>query len=298
MAATMEKQDRLVFGERLLVFGLLTALGLEGFFVILAAGIRFSWLGLLYGSACTVVVLLLADRLYAGNKGAQRFATLWAALQVGVSLLCLLALAFSPDEAGLTRHVALPVFWMALLKFLAYTGLGLILLMPQKVKDFIAQKRGETIAEPEPEPVLTPSGVTVTFSADQKEAFYGLGSSLRCVGGTLMTVGVLQILWSFIEIIRSRDAEQSGDILLSLLFWLVLLFLPGVLALLSGAIMFTPARAVRVLQDQGTDHSYLMQLVHGLRTFFRWHVLLALLGLLVPLTIVLIYALDLRILTP
>lgn len=256
--------ERLERGEKFLVFAVMTLVGIEGFFAIISPGVLFSWLGLVWGVASFVFVLGLANYLYAGNRTAHTVGSVWSAFQVVLSLVILLVLAFSPESASVTSHLALPALWMAAVKMVGYALFSVALFLAPRVKDFLDVQRG---AELEPENPLAPTGVEVTFAADQKEVIASLGRSLKCAGITLIVLGFLQGLLGlreFIEIARINPPE----VLKVLGLWLVIRLVPAVATFSIGLLMFPPAGAATLIRTQGTDMSYIMNALVKLRGFF------------------------------
>jgi len=285
MATTsMERQDphneRLERGEKVLVFGIMTALAVEGLFAIVGPAMRHSMLGIVWGVVSFVFVMVLANFLYAGNRTAHKIGTAWAAFQIVLSLVVLLVLAFTPEAVETTRHVALPTVWMAAIKLLAYIVLCSSLLLAPRVRDFLDVKRGAELKSENP---LAPTGVEVTFAADQKQVIGSLGTLLKTAAVVLLIVGILQALVSLREFMNIAN-YSTGPVLQTLALWLVMRFLPAVATISIGIVMFPPAAAAKLVRTQGTDMSYLMNVLMKLRGFFFCLIILVamqLLGLVV-----------------
>jgi hypothetical protein len=278
---TMDRQERLERGEKFLVFAVMTVLGVEGFFTILAAGIRFSWLGLVWAAGSSVFVLLLANQLYAGNRTAHKVGSVWSAFQVALSLLVLLVLAFQPEASATTSHIALPALWMAGVKLLAYIVLSTALFLAPPVRDFLGVQGGAELA---PEIPLAPTGVEVTFAEDQKQVIASLGRLLSAAAAVLIVLGMLQALFAFREFVSIAQSENAG-VMQTLGLWLFIRFLPAVATVSIGILMYPSSSAAKLIRTQGTDMSYIMNFLIRLRGFFAClviligiHVLGALLG--------------------
>lgn len=265
MATTsMERQERLEIGEKLLVFAVMAVFGIEGFFAIIGPAMNFSWLGLAWGVGSFVFVLMLANSLYTGSQTAYTVGSVWSGAQVVLSLVILLVLAFSPECADTTRHLNLPVLWMAAVKLIGYAILSVALFLAPRVKDFLDVQRG---AELEPENPLAPTGVEVTFAEDQKAVVASLGRLLTGAGVVLIIVGLLQALQSLSEFITISQRE-TANVMAVLGLWLVIRFLPAVATLSIGFLMFQPSSAAKLIRTQGTDMSYIMNVLMKLRNFF------------------------------
>lgn len=259
-----DQHERLEKGEKALVFGVMTAFAVEGFFAIIGPGIGFSWLGIAWGVFSTVFVLALANKLYSGSRPAYSVASVWSAFQVILSLAVLLLLAFNADAAANTKHVTLPTLWMAAVKFAGYAIFSACLLLTPRVRDFLDVQRGAELA---PENPLAPTGVVVTFTEDQKQTVASLGSLLKTAGVILIIVGTLQGLLSIRQFIQIANNVQT-QVLQTLGLWLVISFLPAIATVSIGILMFPPAGAAQLIRMQGADMSYIMNALMKLRTFF------------------------------
>ncbi|MFO0970446.1 MAG: hypothetical protein U0793_33285 [Gemmataceae bacterium] len=272
----MDRDERLEKGEKFLVFAVMAVLGIEGFFTILAANIRFSWLGVIWSVGSSFFMLGLANRIYTGNRTAYTVTSVWSGFQVVLSLVILLVLAFRPEAEHATAHLALPVLWMAAVKLIGYSILSVALFLTPRVKDFLDVQRG---GELEPENPMAPTGVVVTFADDQKAVIASLGKLLSGAGVVLIVLGVLQGLVGLREFIAIANSER-GAALQSLTLWLFIRFLPAIATLSIGVLMFKPASAAKLIQTQGADMSYIMNALFKLRGFFSCLVVLILIQVL------------------
>src|SRR5207302_1596110 len=93
------------------------------------------------------------------------------------------------------NHLPKALVSLAILKLIAYVGLGLVL-QTTGVNLFLALKSGETLPDlTEEAPVIDKelklSGIVVPLTADHQKAITGLVSLLKGTGILLMVVGIL-----------------------------------------------------------------------------------------------------------
>jgi len=275
-APVMDTKEKLFRGEKLVVTAFMPALVAEGFLLPLALIMQFSWIGLIYAALTAGLLVWCTGRLYNGEKDARIVAEALALLQVVVSFVCTILLAYTPAADRITHLVAQPVLWMALTKLSAYGLLGLILLLCRDVLDFMAIRRGEEVAVAEP---VTASGVVVTFSDPQKERFAKLASSLSKTGTVLLIAGALLLVYAFSPLVLPpRPTKGLQEALPRLAPWLGQSLLPGVVAILTGVILLVTAPWAKRVQTEGTDKAYVAGLLGALTSLFRWQLLLTVLG--------------------
>ncbi len=259
MNSSTEIKDRVDLGERLLVTGLMLVLVAESL-VATAAMVRLAWLHVLLGIISVGVALYLANWVYSGNKTGRKLLLGWAALQVGLAALALLAFLIAREDEHVMRlfGIAAPTgataLGLALLKLVAYLFIGTLLLQFISVRDFLSVKAGE---EPQPidRPTIVPSGTVVAVNDKERKAIGDLGNWMSKAGMVLIAVGILALVVSL---------QGLTDDPLKATIYLVV----GALVLGLGAVMQGPTALVRQLAAESLDLAFLVNAVGQLKALF------------------------------
>ena len=257
-------QERLSIGEMLFVFGVIIALATQLLGSAIGLVLGFAWTGLLLAIVSPILLLVFVNNTYTGKRSAWMLLLLLVVIEVAIAGAALATHLRSPMAPGLAIALGLPVAALAACKLTAYLILGCLLLGFAPIGDLLASKRGDTIAVSSA-PKLSPSGVTVPLAAPEMQALDQLGSLLRSAGCVLAVVGVLRLLgllWG-----------DGVSILLAVG--------EGVVLLLLGLFMQTPACAVKRVQRDGPDVTFLTHALQSLHSLFLVKLVLGLVLVLV-----------------
>jgi len=266
----MVHQERLEIGEKCFVSGIMAVLALEAALTVITCGMHFSWIGLLLGVTGFCLILLLANRLYAGSRQAHTIALTWIGFQILYAAFALYLMVSAANGMELARQIGAPAVWPVLLKVLAYISLGWVLLRMPTVRDFFADKRGEIKAHDilaqkaavAPEPT-TPLDLT----AAQTEGAKGLSRYLRLTVGALIALGVLQILSSFF-VFGMQTMNPQGFLIL----------IQGVFTVVLGIALGAPSNEIQPLttkEDQTKEQ--LQEVFSSLAKFYKVQALIGIL---------------------
>ncbi len=101
----MVHQERLEIGEKSFVGSTLAVLGLEASLTVITLGMHFSWVGLMLGVVGFCLVMVLANRIYAGSQQAQRLALGWIVFQAVYAGYALYLLGSSAQGVEMARQI-------------------------------------------------------------------------------------------------------------------------------------------------------------------------------------------------
>jgi hypothetical protein len=265
---SMVHQERLEIGEKCFVASVMAVLALEAALTVITLGVHFSWPGLILGVVGFCLVMGLANRLYAGSVSAHRIAMGWVAFQVLYAAVALFLLATAPEAA---RDIGAPVAWAVILKVMAYLCLGHVLVRLPVVSDFLATRRGETVAHAAPAVVEAPApAVPLPLTADQSAGLQSMTQFMRLTVGALVLLGILQIVASA-AVYKSHTLNLEGLLVLA----------QGILTALLGLALAGPALELRQLttpteQTKGG-------LVSGLACLLKFYQAQVVIGLLIAI---------------
>ncbi len=272
----MVHQERLEIGEKCFVSGVLAVLALEATLTIITCNLHFSWPGLLLGVVGFCLILFLANRLYAGNRQANKIALAWIGFQVLYAGFALYLLAGSAHGAEMAAQIGAPAAWPVVLKLLAYLSLGWILMRMPTVRDFFAEKRGDVRAHDllaQKAAVAPEVTAPLVLGADQNKAVQSLATFLRLGVATLIVAGCLQMLSGALLLRQSAGNPQGALILLQ-----------GLLLIILGMALGGPSNEIRPLTTpEGQTTGQLTNAFGSLAKFYTVQIVVGL--LLVAVTV-------------
>jgi hypothetical protein len=264
----MNREIRLENGEKIFATGFITAAVTEAVVTLVANGTHFTWVGTVFGTIGAVLMLLLANSIYQGNRTALTAAVVIALVQIALGVLGLVAsLGLLPVPETLS-WLALPYPWLAVGKIMAYALLLAFLLCSGSVQDFLAWRRGEQVPEyhtteaVEPRPTLPPSGVTVALSDQQTASYNWLPLLMQTAGAVLAVLGLVRLVYGILGL---KTAGTPGGLLL----------VDGSATLLLGLLLALPAAAFNLLKSEGPDLAYIMNAVRSLKTYYSLQIVLS-----------------------
>jgi len=263
----MVHQERLEIGEKCFVSGIMAVLATEAGLTVITTGMHFSWLGLLLGITGFCLILLLANRLYAGSQQAKMIALGWIAFQILYAACALYLLVSSAQGPETAKQIGAPAVWPVLLKALVYVFLGWVLVRMPMVRDFFAERRGEIRPHdlPAQTAVIPEPGPALAFTAAQNEAARSLAQFIRLTVGGLITLGVLQIL-AVVFGLRSTNGQGA------------LVLVQGLLTVVLGLALGAPSNEIRPLASQEAQTKG--QLMNALSSLVKFYKLQVVVGLL------------------
>jgi hypothetical protein len=198
----MLRQERVEFGEKLFVCTAAVALATELILTAVLVVQSFTWPGLLLGAACSVLILLLAHRLYKGVPQARNWALGWFGVQLlgfAGALVAMLAL----HRGDLLRPLSFYAPWPAVVKVIVYTMLAGSLVASPSIRAFLFDrevKNGAVIPpkgweadeseEPEPPPPAEP-GRPLPLPAEKAQAVGGTATTLAGAGVCFVALGAV-----------------------------------------------------------------------------------------------------------
>jgi hypothetical protein len=272
----MVHQERLEIGEKCLVSGIIAVLAAEAALTVITCGIHFTWSGLLLGVFGFCFMLFLANRLYAGDRTAYKIALAWVGFQVLYAIFAFYLLVSSAQGEKIAAQIGASVTWAVVLKMLVYLSLGWVLVRMPTVRDFFAEKRGESRAHDhalgaslaeKKAAVLQGPEIPLGLTANQNEGVRGLAQYLRLVVGALITLGALQILVS-IAIYGLRSGNPQA----------LLVVVQGLLTIVLGMALGSPSNEIKPLTVQeGQTKGQLLSAFDSLIKFYKVQVVVGLL---------------------
>jgi len=269
----MNREIQLENGEKLFVSGFITAAAAESLVTLVANGTHFNWYSTLNGALGTILMLLLADRLYRGDRYIAPITLFVILMQLGLGLRALV------DAVGLVKipetfeFMALPFAWLAVVKILAYAILLSFLLCSTSVQDFLAWRRGEQVPERSystntveevtaQAPSIPPSGVTISLSEKETASYANLPWLLQTAGAVLAVLGLLRVVYGILAL---KLIGLPG----------LFMLLDGTITLVLGLLLGLPAAACNLLKSEGPDLAYVMNAVRSLKSYYSLQFLLS-----------------------
>ena len=264
----MVHQERLEIGEKCFVSGIMAVLATEAALTVITCGMHFSWPGLLLGVVGFWLILLLANKLYAGNRQARTIALAWIGFEVLYAAFALY-LMVSRARGGTRPANRAPAAWPVVLKVVVYLSLGWILMRMPTVRDFFAVRRGNVHTHDvmsQKAAVAPERTAPLALTADQNEGVRGLAQYVRWGVGALIILGALQMLTSVV-VFRLGAGNPVG----------VLVMVQGVLSIILGMAMGGPSNEIRPLTvPEEQTKGQLVDALASLAKFYRVQVIVGL----------------------
>jgi hypothetical protein len=237
----MLRQERVEFGEKLFVCTAAVSLATELILTCVLVVLSFTWVGLLYGALCSLLILLLTHRLYKGVPQARTWALGWFGLQLllfAAALVAILAL----HRSDLLRPISFYAPWAAVVKVVVYGLLTWALVASVNVRAFLFDREvksgavippkgwdAEATEEAEPPPPHEP-GQPLPLPAAQADALRG-GANL------LLAAGACSVVLGLVLFAVAAAAERRSD--------RVSVVLEGVAAAAFGVVLLLSAGPVK-----------------------------------------------------
>ena len=89
----------------------MAVLATEAGLTVITSGMHFSWVGLALGVVGFCLILVLANRLYAGNRQAHTIALGWIGFQVLYAAFALYLMVSSSQGVEMAKQIGAPAAW-------------------------------------------------------------------------------------------------------------------------------------------------------------------------------------------
>ncbi len=265
----MVHQERLEIGEKCFVSGIMAVLATEAALTVITCGMHFSWPGLLLGVIGFWLILLLANKLYAGNRQARTIALAWIGLEVLYAAFAIYLMVSSSQGMELARQIGAPAAWPVVLKVVVYLSLGWVLMRMPTVRDFFAVRRGDIHMHDvlsQKAAVAPEQTAPLALTADQNEGIRGLARYVRWGVGALIILGALQMLTSVV-VFRLGSGNPMG----------ILVMVQGVLSIILGMALGGPSNEIRPLTTpEEQTKGQLVDALASLAQFYRVQIIVGL----------------------
>jgi hypothetical protein len=258
----MVHQERLEIGEKCFVSGIMAVLATEAGLMVVTNGMHFSWAGLVLGVVGFCLILILANRLYAGNRQAHTIALGWIGFEVLYAAFALYLMVSSSQGVEMAKQIGAPAAWPVVLKVVVYLSLGWILVRMPTVRDFFAEKRGDIHSHDllSQKAAVSPEQTSpLQLSAKQTEDIRGLAKYVRWGVAALIILGIAQILTSVV-VFQLSSGNPLG----------ILVVVQGVLSIILGMALGGPSNDIRPLTvPEEQTKGQLLDALSSLAKFYR-----------------------------
>ncbi|MCS7047427.1 MAG: hypothetical protein NZO58_13805 [Gemmataceae bacterium] len=247
-------------GERVFVLSVALVLGAETLFTIMATGQDFAWPRLLLGIFGGVFIIVVGQRLYAGDRGIANVAIAWSAFQL-VLMAASLVVGPEPREGvqAFIQSLGLPIRYLALLKALAYGTFLCVLVVPCSARAFLAQRRGDDVVKFLP-PDVADEGGPIAWTAEHVQQFGNVAGWMLGAATVLALIGLMILLRSIPPSLQLSRLQVLG-------------LVEALLLIALGGLLTAPALALRNLTTaEGGSKGDLKVAVRRLGV---WHLVVA-----------------------